>query len=376
MAKSAPQSSVSPRDHTVNVLRAILKRIPFARMISEEEIRRDHLLQLQLWRDSAESRQRPALAPFRRKWRRFNLAVELHLASAVSPASWPESNLPVAHSSLTLAEGFRKAKAIFKDSIYSIYCVGGNTTRIEPLLGCDSIVVFEKIGPGTISRQPLQRGDIVISHSDGVRSLQRITRLDENRQEFTAHQVYQGAISSIERRLVAVFYTGLPAPTEWTCDHTNQPTLLTRSWDDVVFRPSRGDKPTPHSGVALWGTELDRARRVFPSSTYTIWTTVPNTNSMEPLLDTNTAVIFETLTEQALRHQPLQLGDIVTWHTPAVRGALHRIVGRSEDGTSFYIKGDNCWWGDSLESRSLIPQRFITRRVVALIYGRQMHEDD
>jgi hypothetical protein len=319
----------------VNVLRSFLERIRSTPIITEDEIRRDHVLQLYPRDDSTLARQRSPLTHFRqqlhRKWRRFNLAVELHAVNAGSPSPLPESNLPAAHSSLTLVKGFGKASAIFKGPVYLIYCVAGDTDQIEPLLGRDSIVVFEKMGPRTAGRQPVQRGDIIISNAAGVPSLHRITALNVAQQEFTANQTYRGSLQAIEHRLVAVFYTcwpaHLPDQTRRAQDQLNQLALLTQSWDEAAFEPAQGDKPTPHSTVTLWGAELSRARRVFPQPAYSVWTDILNTNSMEPLLDSSTAVIFETLTEQLLLKQPLQPGDIITWDRPTGGGALHRIVG-------------------------------------------------
>jgi hypothetical protein len=281
---------------------------------------------------------------------------------------------------LTLVEGFSKACAIFKGSSYSIYCVAGDTDQIEPLLGRDSIVVFEKMGPRLAGRQPVQRGDIIIARADGVPSLQRITALNVAQQEFTANQTYRGSLQTIEQRLVAVFYTRWPAcspdQTGQAQDQLDQPALFTQSWDEAAFQPAPGNKPTPHSTVTLWGAELGRARRVFPHPAYAVWTDILNTNSMEPLLDSSTAVIFETLTEQRLSEQPLQPGDIITWEGPAGGGALHRIVGQADDGSGFYIRGDNNRYGDCFNGAPLIPKHFITRRAVAIIYGRPLRQDD
>lgn len=368
----------------MNILQSIAGQIRLTRLISEEEIRRDHVLQLCLQADSSVAQQRSPLTRLRRqlhrKWRRLNLAVELHAVHAGSPSILPESNLPAAHSSLSLVEAFGKASAIFKGSNYSIYCVAGDTDQIEPLLGRDSIVVFEKMGPPLAGRQPVQRGDIVISKIDGVPSLHRITALNVTQQEFAANQTYRGHLQAIEQRLVAVFYTCRSAPspdqTGRVSEQLDQSTLFTQSWDEAVFNPEPGNKPTPHSTVTLWGAELGRARRVFPHPACSVWTDVLNTNSMEPLLDSSTAVIFETLTEQVLLKQPLRPGDIVTWEEPTGGGALHRIIGQAEDGARFYIKGDNNRYGDCFEGSPLIPRQFITRRAVAIIYGRQLRQDD
>ncbi len=79
--------------------------------------------------------------------------------------------------------------------------------------------------------------------------------------------------------------------------------------------------------VKVW-----RIQKAFKQSDYKLQYGFQNINSLEPFIDTNTAVVCETITEQVLQKQPLQVGDIVVWHTadPSVEEPrrIHRIIDR------------------------------------------------
>ncbi len=123
--------------------------------VTEKDIREHHTLYIEVWNGAFESSNRAkivrVLKHLRRKWIVRNLALELHKEGVKTRAHHPESNKPVAHSSLTMVEGFTKAKTIFNSPNYSIYRIAGNTHPIEPLMGTNAIV-----GMRASLNQPIQ----------------------------------------------------------------------------------------------------------------------------------------------------------------------------------------------------------------------------
>jgi hypothetical protein len=242
----------------------------------------------------------------------------------------------------------------------------------------DAIAVFERIGPVALVRQPLTIGDVIIFQSGDQRVLHRIASMGG-----AGNDVVRGeqpiSPDRVKSRLVAVLYTQGPEEplvgSEAGLTSDNRNILWVDRWDERLFTRAAFDKPTPHSSMELYGKEVRKSHQVFQYPAYYVWNQVPNTNSMEPFLDTNTVVIFETVTDQVLKRQPLQIGDIVTWRDNDV-GGLHRIIGANKTRDAFYIRGDNCSYGDYGQGHSLIPLKLIKDRVVALVYTRRQRKGD
>jgi hypothetical protein len=346
--------------------------------ITEEKIRKNHTLYIDVWDKSSTPPEqtgiRQALHRLRHRWVALNFSFELHTVGATTREHDPESNKPVAHSSLNLVEGFVKMKAIFKPPDYSVYRVSGNSHWIEPLLGTDSIIVLERITREKERKEPLQAGDVIVFRLGDKRILHRIIEINTDNGFFRVTGTGPIPTSSVESRLAAVVYTQEVKEPQAREDMP-QHTLFVDVWDETLFRPTHSDKPTPHSSLRLSGREKRRIRQVFPYPKYQVWDNVPNTNSMEPFIDTNTVVVFETITETTLRKQPLQVGDIISWRK-AKWGFTHRIIGASESGKNFYVKGDNNRYGDMNGFKKLIPVSSIMTRVVSIIYTRQIQIGD
>jgi hypothetical protein len=185
------------------------------------------------------------------------------------------------------------------------------------------------------------------------------------------------SVSQATHRLAAIFYTRASnRPISADRIPADAPMVFFDGWPTGLFKPNHQDKPSPHASLDRWYNEIEQTEALFRLPRYHVYKELPNTNSMEPIIDTNTIIILEALTPRVLRQQPLQSGDIVTWLDDAADyGVLHRVLG-VKPNNQFYIKGDNCVYPDHINGRPEIPGDYIIDRVVGLIYTRQEREHD
>jgi len=134
--------------------------------------------------------------------------------------------------------------------------------------------------------------------------------------------------------------------------------------------PTQADKPSASSSLSKSQLKQKLLKSFSDVKKYTIFT-VADTNSMEPHIDDNSLVVVETVTEDF----KLRPGQVIIYDGTAIFGrfvlVIHRIWTVSNDGTEFYIKGDNNYFADGWVKREKIMYN-----VVAVGYYEQTEEGD
>lgn len=341
---------------------------------SEEVIRQKYTIHLDAWEESRlESR------PPRQRWSNESLTAEHTSAVQALLAHVRQTHKPPARSSLSVVDAFLIAKMVFDHEQYDVYIASGQTEWVKPLMGSDSVVVFERLDKPTLSIQPLVTGDMVLFNWHDVVVMHYLTAVDYEQQQFYTHAGKKVPFEAVHSRLAAVLFTKPPENLESVPPPEQEHhRIAVDVWPDNLFHPEvPRDKPTPHSAISL--EQDDRLdwrllRRLMRDHNGDVWTDIANTNSMEPFLDAGTALLFERLDEENLLAQPLHAGDIVNWGSGQF-GRLHRIIGRGVD-EQYYIKGDNNRSIDRLSGRRLIANTLIRHRIVGIVYTQQQRPED
>lgn len=341
---------------------------------TEHTIRQKYTIYFDVWPESFHPTRPP-----RGRWSKESLVAEHSSPTEALLAYVRNTHKPPARSSLTMEEAFIMAQAVFENTRYDVYVASGYTEWVKPLIGTDSVMVFERVDEETLQEQPLVEGDVVLFNWHDTAVMHYLTAVDSKNHQFYTYTGKKVPFAAVHNRLAAVFYTQPPdnlhfvLPPEAQHQH-----VVVDVWQDNLFRPAvPRNKLTPHSAIAFGQeTRLDwqLLRRFMWERNGDVWLNIANTNSMEPFLDAGTALPFERLSLENLATQPLYTGDIVNWGSGEY-GRLHRIIGYG-GAQKYYIKGDNNPTVDHLTTFPHIALNLIRHRVVGVIYTRQQQLGD
>jgi len=183
----------------------------------------------------------------------------LHLVGANATSVPFSSDKPCAHSSASISDGFARVKSIFKPPDYSVYRIANRCQYLEPLIGPDTIVVFEQVSERVVQKQPLERGDLVTILDGDRRLLGRIKHLDKDGHSFRIGSNELFSKSALEGRLVAVFYfqsRGQGDDERIGDVRISREELYVDIANEETLVSTGSDKPTPHSSVGKGGKEI------------------------------------------------------------------------------------------------------------------------
>lgn len=148
---------------------------------------------------------------------------------------------------------------------------------------------------------------------------------------------------------------------------------------DGFSSATQKDKPSPssHLSVEYWRNWLEYER---PRSQGWFVTMMSDTNSMEPLLDTNSVVLWVDLRttegQATIEFEPLRVGDVCGYYTKSlgvgVTIVAHEIVEIDRKNKLYKFKGYNNWAGDV----GWVKEENIILRFAGLFVGKKLKEGD
>lgn len=140
-------------------------------------------------------------------------------------------------------------------------------------------------------------------------------------------------------------------------DLKNKAKVVIGEWGSEI--PTQSNKPSAHSSLSK-----DEAKRLWLQAGFIqpwyVISTVTNTNSMEPFIDSNSVVVSEQIRQSVLDKQPIVKGDIcIYWHDRLQTHIIHRVIDTKPKEELYYFKGDNNYSGDGWVKLSDIRWRYV-----------------
>lgn len=143
--------------------------------------------------------------------------------------------------------------------------------------------------------------------------------------------------------------------------------------------PTQLDKPSPSSHLSVEEL-LTLVGKKFPRSKGWFVSGVSPTNSMEPLIDDNSVVLYEDLRSPQgdgfLDDNPLRVGDVCGYYTEAfgqrVTMVIHQIVEVDVKNGLVKFRGLNNYASDP----QWVKEEYVILRAVAVFFGSKVNEYD